>query len=194
MDLLRRSLLAAGLACALVLPAAAQAQAARPAPRVALETSEGRIVIELDAQAAPRSSANFLQYVNEHFYDGTIFHRVINGFMIQGGGFDEKMTQKPTHAPIANESTNGLKNARGSIAMARTSDPNSATAQFFINVVDNNNLDYPSFDGHGYAVFGRVVEGMEVVDRIRAVPTTNAGPFQNVPAKAVVIKSAAVLK
>jgi peptidyl-prolyl cis-trans isomerase A (cyclophilin A) len=161
---------------------------------VALETSEGRIVVELRADKAPKTVANFLQYVNDSFYDGTIFHRVIAGFMIQGGGFDAAMAEKPTRPPIPIESNNGLKNVRGAVAMARTGDPNSATAQFFINVVDNARLDYPSFDGHGYTVFGNVVEGMQVVDKIRAVPTGRRGSFENVPASPVVIKTARVAK
>ncbi len=174
------------------------AEPAAPAPaaptRVALETSEGRIVVELRADKAPKTVANFLQYVNDSFYDGTIFHRVIAGFMVQGGGFDAAMVEKPTRPPIPIESNNGLKNVRGAVAMARTGDPNSATAQFFINVVDNARLDYPSFDGHGYTVFGNVVEGMQVVDKIRAVPTGRRGSFENVPASPVVIKTARVAK
>jgi peptidyl-prolyl cis-trans isomerase A (cyclophilin A) len=174
------------------------AEPAAPAPaaptRVALETSEGRIVVELRADKAPKTVANFLQYVNDSFYDGTIFHRVIAGFMIQGGGFDAAMVEKPTRPPIPIESNNGLKNVRGAVAMARTGDPNSATAQFFINVVDNARLDYPSFDGHGYTVFGNVVEGMQVVDKIRAVATGPRGPFENVPVSPVVIKTARVAK
>jgi|GraSoiStandDraft_36_1057302.scaffolds.fasta_scaffold45066_2 peptidyl-prolyl cis-trans isomerase A (cyclophilin A) len=174
------------------------AEPAAPAPaaptRVALETSEGRIVVELRADKAPKTVANFLQYVNDSFYDGTIFHRVIAGFMIQGGGFDAAMVEKPTRPPIPIESNNGLKNVRGAVAMARTGDPNSATAQFFINVVDNARLDYPSFDGHGYTVFGNVVEGMQVVDKIRAVPTGRRGSFENVPVSPVVIKTARVAK
>jgi peptidyl-prolyl cis-trans isomerase A (cyclophilin A) len=174
------------------------AEPAAPAPaaptRVALETSEGRIVVELRADKAPKTVANFLQYVNDSFYDGTIFHRVIAGFMIQGGGFDAAMVEKPTRPPIPIESNNGLKNVRGAVAMARTGDPNSATAQFFINVVDNARLDYPSFDGHGYTVFGNVVEGMQVVDKIRAVPTGRRGPIENVPVSPVVIKTARVAK
>jgi peptidyl-prolyl cis-trans isomerase A (cyclophilin A) len=173
-------------------PAAAAAAAA--APRVAFETSEGRIVVEVNADKAPKTVANFLQYVNDGFYNGTIFHRVISGFMIQGGGFTPDMTQKPTRAPVPIESMNGLKNVRGAVAMARTGDPNSATAQFFINVVDNAMLDYPRPDGYGYAVFGTVVEGMDVVDKIRAVRTGSRGSFQDVPATPVVIKTARVIK
>jgi cyclophilin family peptidyl-prolyl cis-trans isomerase len=188
---------AAALAWLLALTVGAPAPAAEPAPapaaapaRVVLETSEGRIVMELRADKAPKSAANFLQYVNDGFYDGTIFHRVIKGFMIQGGGFTADMVQKPTRPPIPIESNNGLKNVRGSVAMARTMDPNSATAQFFINVVDNAFLNYPGQDGAGYTVFGSVVEGMDVVDKIRAVPT---GPG-DVPRTTVLIKSARVAK
>ena len=139
--------------------------------------------------------ANFLDYVKGGHYDGTIFHRVIGGFMIQGGGFTPDMAQKPTRAPIPLESRNGLKNERGTVAMARTSVPDSATAQFFINVVDNAMLDQPNArDGQGYAVFGKVVAGMDVVDRIRAVETTSVGGHQNVPAKPVLIRSATLVK
>jgi peptidyl-prolyl cis-trans isomerase A (cyclophilin A) len=172
---------------------AAPAAAAAPT-RVALETSQGRIVVELRPDKAPKTVANFVQYVNDNFYDGTIFHRVINSFMIQGGGFTDAMVQKPARAPVASESNNGLKNARGTVAMARTGDPNSATSQFFINVVDNARLDYPSFDGYGYTVFGNVVEGMDVVDKIRAVPTGRRGAFENVPVTTVVIKTARIVK
>jgi peptidyl-prolyl cis-trans isomerase A (cyclophilin A) len=170
-------------------PAFAAEPAAAPtaAPvRVALETSEGRIVVEVLPDKAPRTVANFVQYVKDGFYDDTIFHRVIKGFMIQGGGFTAAMAQKPTRPPVPIESNNGLKNVRGSLAMARTMDPNSATAQFFINVVDNAFLDYPGQDGAGYTVFGRVVEGMDVVDKIRAVPTGGG----DVPRTTVLIKSA----
>jgi peptidyl-prolyl cis-trans isomerase A (cyclophilin A) len=171
-----------------------QALAAQPAAtpgaaapvRVAFETSEGRIVVEVLPDKAPKTVANFVQYVKDGFYDGTIFHRVIKGFMIQGGGFTAAMAQKPTRPPVPIESNNGLKNVRGSLAMARTMDPNSATAQFFINVVDNAFLDYPGQDGAGYTVFGRVVEGMDVVDKIRAVPTGGG----DVPRTTVLIKSA----
>lgn len=160
--------------------------------KVTLETSKGNIELELDAEKAPISTENFVNYAKKGHYEGTIFHRVIPGFMIQGGGFDAEMQQKATDAPIKNESKNGLKNARGTIAMARTPDPNSATSQFFINVKDNTNLDYPSFDGFGYAVFGKVTAGMDVVDAIVAVPTTNHGPHQNVPQEPIVIKSAKI--
>jgi cyclophilin family peptidyl-prolyl cis-trans isomerase len=162
-------------------------------PRVTLETNYGNIVLELDAKKAPGTVANFLQYAREGFYDGTIFHRVIGDFMIQGGGFTEDFKQKPTHPPIANEASNGLKNSRGSIAMARTSDPHSATAQFFINVKDNPSLDYPGQDGFGYAVFGKVIEGMDVVDKIRQAPTGVGGPgMRDVPKDAVIIKKVTV--
>ena len=157
------------------------------AQKVKLSTSMGDIVIELDAAKAPKTVDNFVQYVKSGHYDGTVFHRVINNFMIQGGGMTADMKQKPTRAPIPLESRNGLNNVRGSVAMARTSDPNSATAQFFISVKDNDFLDAASSrDGQGYAVFGKVVSGMDVVDKIRAVPT---GPG-DVPATPVVIKSA----
>jgi cyclophilin family peptidyl-prolyl cis-trans isomerase len=141
--------------------------------KVLLKTSAGEITIALDAEKAPKSVANFLAYVDAGFYDGTIFHRVIPDFMIQGGGLDPDMQKKPTREPVENEAANGLKNVRGSIAMARTNDPHSATAQFFINHKDNPNLDHPSFDGWGYAVFGRVSEGMDVVDTIAAVKNGN---------------------
>ncbi|MDX1250653.1 MAG: peptidyl-prolyl cis-trans isomerase [Gammaproteobacteria bacterium] len=158
-------------------------------PRVLMETSLGNIVLELDRAKAPQSVDNFIKYVQDGFYDGTVFHRVINNFMIQGGGFTTDYAQKPTNNPIQNEAKNGLKNDRGTIAMARTSAPHSATAQFFINVVNNDGLNYPNPDGWGYAVFGKVVEGMDVVDKIRAVPTGSGGPFRSdVPKTQVVIK------
>jgi peptidyl-prolyl cis-trans isomerase A (cyclophilin A) len=163
-------------------------------PRVQFVTSEGRFTVELDAARAPKTVGNFLEYVRAGFYNGTVFHRVIDGFMIQGGGFDDKLAQKPTRAPIPLEAKSGLKNERGTIAMARTNVPDSATAQFFINVVDNPNLDYPKPDGNGYAVFGRVVEGMDVVDRIKALPTTSVGPHGDVPTKPVVIRTATLVK
>jgi len=172
---------------ALAAEPAAAPSAAAPV-RVVFETSEGRIVVEVLPDKAPKTVANFVQYVKDGFYDGTIFHRVIKGFMIQGGGFTPAMVQKPTRPPVPIESNNGQKNVRGSVAMARTSDPNSATAQFFINVVDNAFLDYPGQDGAGYTVFGRVVEGMDVVDKIRAVPTGGG----DVPRTPVLIKSARI--
>ena len=164
------------------------------APQVSLQTSMGEIVLELDQDKAPATVANFLQYVKSGQYKGTIFHRVIDGFMIQGGGFTPKMVEKPTRGPIQNEARNGLKNVTYSIAMARTPNPHSATAQFFINVGDNAALDYPGRDGFGYAVFGKVIRGMDVVDKIKAVPVTDVGPNQNVPVKPVLIESATLLK
>ncbi|HVN83709.1 MAG TPA: peptidylprolyl isomerase [Candidatus Binatia bacterium] len=158
-----------------------------------MQTSLGDIKIELDEAKAPVTVKNFLAYVNSKFYDGTIFHRVIPGFMIQGGGFDKDMKQKPTNAPIKNEASNGLKNDVGTLAMARTSDPDSATAQFFINVVNNENLNRPKPDGHGYAVFGKVVAGMDVVKKIETVTTTTKMPHQNVPVDPVIIKSVTVV-
>lgn len=180
------------LAAAALFAAASHAQ---DAPRVRLDTSMGAIVVELDAERAPKTVENFLTYVRDGFYDGTIFHRVIGDFMIQGGGFTADLQRKPTRADIRNEADNGLGNARGTVAMARRSDPNSASSQFFINVTDNPALDFksPSPRGWGYAVFGRVVEGMDVVDAIRVVPTTTRGPYQNVPATPVIIEHAVVL-
>jgi peptidyl-prolyl cis-trans isomerase A (cyclophilin A) len=161
-------------------------------PQVILETSLGSITLELDPQQAPITVANFLGYVDSGFYDGTIFHRVIPGFMIQGGGFDEAMDEKKTGPSIKNEAGNGLSNRRGTIAMARTSVVDSATSQFFINSVDNFFLDHrnESTDGYGYCVFGHVIEGLEVVDRIAKVPTGNLGYFQDVPQEPVIILSA----
>jgi len=166
---------------------------AAAAPTVEFETSEGKITLELNADAAPKTTANFLDYVRSGFYDGTIFHRVIDGFMIQGGGFEPGMKQKPTRAPIPNEAKNGLKNLVGTIAMARTQDPNSATAQFFINVVDNGSLDYPSPDGWGYAVFGKVTDGLETVMKIAKVRTTQKGYYGDVPAQDVIIRTARIV-
>ena len=185
--LARRALGAAALALAVALPAAAQ--------NVRLATSEGDIVLELDHAKAPKTVDNFVQYVKSGHYDGTIFHRVIPGFMIQGGGMKPDLNEKPTRAPIPLESRNGLSNLRGTVAMARTMVADSATAQFFINVVDNPFLDQPAArDGNGYAVFGKVVSGMEVVDKIRAVPTQTKGMHQNVPVQPVIIKHATVEK
>ena len=160
--------------------------------KVILHTSHGDITLALDDQEAPATVANFLQYVRDGHYDNTVFHRVIDGFMIQGGGFEPGMRQKSTRAPVANEAANGLRNERYTVAMARTSDPHSATAQFFINVADNAFLDYkgPSAQGWGYCVFGRVVAGTDVVERIKGVPTGNAGMHQNVPRDDVVITRA----
>ena len=165
------------------------------APHVKLHTSLGDIVIKLDKEKAPVSVENFLAYVKDGHYDGTIFHRVIPGFMAQGGGFTEKWDQKPTKAPIKNEADNGLLNKRGTIAMARTSDPQSATAQFFINYADNAFLDYksPTPSGWGYAVFGEVVQGMDVVDKMATVPTGRGGPMPtDVPKTPIVIQKATV--
>lgn len=162
--------------------------------KVLLETSLGNITLELDAEKAPKTVANFVDYVNSGHFDGLVFHRVIRGFMIQGGGYDETFAQRKTRAPIENEARNGLSNARGSIAMARTGDPHSATSQFFINHVDNARLDYPSFDGWGYAVFGKVVEGMDVVDKIAETPTGSTPPFgRDVPTTTIVIKQVTVV-
>ncbi|MEX3946438.1 peptidylprolyl isomerase [Paraburkholderia sp. EG287A] len=161
---------------------------------VELHTNHGVIKLELNAEKAPKTVANFLNYVKNGHYDGTVFHRVIDGFMIQGGGFDAGMKQKPTEAPIENEANNGLKNERGSIAMARTNDPHSASAQFFINVADNDFLNHssPTPQGWGYAVFGKVVEGLEVVDKIKKVKTGSKGFHQDVPVDDVVIEKAVV--
>ncbi len=159
---------------------------------VTMETSMGNIVIELDRQAAPVTTKNFLEYVQAGFYDGTIFHRVIPGFMIQGGGFTANLKKKNTRSPIINEGWNSPSNARGTIAMARTGDPNSATSQFFINHVDNAPLNYVDSEQPGYAVFGKVTEGMDVVDAIAAVKTTTRNGMQNVPVEPVIIKSARV--
>lgn len=179
---------------ALSLSGAALMAYAADAPRVQLKTSMGDIVLELDADKAPITTANFLKYVKSGQYNGTIFHRVIGNFMIQGGGFDQNMREKPTQAPIKNEAKNGLKNEAYTIAMARTSDPQSAAAQFFINVANNRPLDYPGSDGWGYAVFGKVVQGTDVVDKIKQVRTGSSGMFDDVPLTPVVIQSATVLK
>lgn len=161
-------------------------------PQVVLETSLGPIVLELYHEQAPITVANFLRYVDSHFYDGTIFHRVIPGFMIQGGGFTEAMEEKHTEAPIKNEAGNGLSNLRGTVAMARTAVVDSATSQFFINTVDNFYLDHQdtSIEGYGYCVFGQVTKGMEIVDRIQKIPTGTVGYFQDVPQEPVIILSA----
>ncbi|MGB7541981.1 MAG: peptidylprolyl isomerase [Burkholderiales bacterium] len=167
-------------------------------PRVEFRTSAGSFILEIYPDKAPKTAANFLRYVKDGFYSGTVFHRVIDGFMIQGGGFDRDMRKKATRAPIENEAgiamSGGLKNDLGTVAMARTPDPHSATAQFFINVKNNDFLNYrePSAQGYGYAVFGRVIEGMDTVTRIAKAPTTTVGPYQNVPQQPVVIESASV--
>ncbi len=164
-------------------------------PRVELKTSMGNIVIALYADKSPKTVANFLRYVDDGFYAGTVFHRVIDDFMIQGGGFTIDFMQKPTRAAIENEAGNGVKNTRGTLAMARTGDPHSATAQFFINVADNISLDHtaPTQSGFGYCVFGEVVEGIDVVDQMRKVSTASRGPHQNVPVTAIVIERATAL-
>jgi len=159
---------------------------------ITLKTNFGDIVIELDEAAAPKTCANFKQYVEDGHYDGTIFHRVINGFMIQGGGMGDDMIPKPTRDPIENEASNGLKNVTGSVAMARTNAPHSATSQFFINIKDNSFLDHPGHDGWGYCVFGKVVDGMEVVNRIKDVATGNQHGHQDVPLEPVVIEKAEI--
>jgi len=164
-------------------------------PQVELKTNHGNIVVELYADKAPKTVANFLQYVKDGHYSGTIFHRVIDGFMIQSGGFDRDMREKRSRPPIENEAGNGLKNDLGTLAMARTPNPHSASAQFFINLKHNEFLNYrePTPQGYGYAVFGKVVKGMEVVNRIAKVPTGNAGAHQNVPREPVIIESATVI-
>jgi cyclophilin family peptidyl-prolyl cis-trans isomerase len=173
--------------------------AAQDAPKVKLETSMGDIVLELYPDKAPKTVANFLQYVKDGHYNGTVFHRVINGFMIQGGGYDAKYAERPTRPPVPHEGREvrekgGPKNLAGTIAMARTSDPNSATAQFFINVVDNGRLD-PTPQSPGYTTFGKVVSGMETVNKIKTIPTGAGGPFpSDVPQTPVIIKSATLVK
>ncbi|OHC62166.1 MAG: peptidyl-prolyl cis-trans isomerase A [Rhodocyclales bacterium GWA2_65_20] len=162
-------------------------------PQLELKTSQGTLIIELYQDKAPKTVENFLQYAKDNFFNGTIFHRVIPGFMIQGGGFTPDMKQKDTRAQIQNEARNGLKNETGTLAMARTGDPHSASAQFFINLKDNSFLDYPGRDGWGYAVFGKVVQGLDIVQKIAMVPTANAGPHQNVPTTPVLIESVKLL-
>ncbi|MBU3609452.1 peptidylprolyl isomerase [Polynucleobacter wuianus] len=174
-------------------------QAAIAGPKVEFKTTMGNFVVELDDVKAPKTTANFLNYVKSGFYNGTIFHRVIDGFMIQGGGFTPDLVQKPTNAPVASEADNGLKNNTYTIAMARTSDPDSATAQFFINVKDNEGLNYPNAMGNGYTVFGKVISGTQTIDAIRKVPTMVApaprmGRMADVPSKTVIIESATVVK
>jgi peptidyl-prolyl cis-trans isomerase A (cyclophilin A)/peptidyl-prolyl cis-trans isomerase B (cyclophilin B) len=182
------------LALSIALLLAQGAFAANPSyPEVELKTSLGKITLELYPDKAPKTVENFLEYVKSGHYNGTIFHRVIAGFMIQGGGFDANFNEKPTRAPIANESDNGLKNNIGTVAMARTSDPNSATAQFFVNVADNDFLNRPGQDGWGYCVFGKVIKGMDVVNKIAAVPTGSHPPYDDVPLSAVLIESVKLL-
>lgn len=200
---------ACGFALAM-MPAAASAQSATPStpsttegttimstsPRVKLQTNQGDIVITLNAEKAPKTVENFINYVNSGFYNGTVFHRVIDGFMIQGGGFEPGLKQKPTQAPIENEANNGLKNDKYTLAMARTSDPHSATAQFFINVSNNDFLNFtsPTPNGWGYAVFATVTEGNDIVEKIKGVKTGNSGFHQNVPTEDVVIEKAEILE
>ena len=188
----RRALCALGFALMGLSPLAM----AQEAPRVKFITNAGEFVVEVYPDKAPKTVDNFLQYVRDKHYDGTIFHRVIGNFMIQGGGMEPGMKQKATRAPIDNEADNGLPNKRGSIAMARTNDPHSATAQFFINVVDNAFLNFsaPTPSGWGYAVFGEVIEGMDVVDAIRQVKTGSSGFHQDVPKEDVVIQSAEIIE
>ena len=178
------------LAICLALPMTGQTQTTT---QVRFQTTMGNFVVELYPAKAPKTVQNFVQYAQDKHFDGTIFHRVIDGFMVQGGGFTADMAQKPTRAPIPLEIDRSLKNERGTIAMARTGNPNSATAQFFINLVDNANLNAPQPDGYGYAVFGKVVSGMETIDAIRSVATRNQNGFQNVPATPITITTATVL-
>lgn len=202
-------LMACTFAMAALLPAAASAASAAQStstskgstsmttsPRVKLQTNHGDMVITLDAAKAPKTVENFLTYVREGFYNGTIFHRVMDGFMIQGGGFEPGMKQKTTHAAVENEANNGLKNDKYTVAMARTNDPHSATAQFFINVANNDFLNHtsPTAQGWGYAVFGKITEGTDIADKIKGVKTGNSGFHQNVPAEDVIIEKAEILE
>lgn len=187
--LTRRAVALLALVACIALPAQAQSTS-----RVKFQTSQGDFVVELQADKAPKTVENFLRYVADKHYEGTVFHRVIDGFMVQGGGFTPAMVQKPTRAPIPLEANNGLKNDVGTIAMARSGNPNSATSQFFINVANNASLNAPQPDGHGYAVFGKVVSGMDVIDKIRQSPTGNQGGFQNVPTTPISINSVNLVK
>jgi peptidyl-prolyl cis-trans isomerase A (cyclophilin A)/peptidyl-prolyl cis-trans isomerase B (cyclophilin B) len=182
------------LLTALGLTISVQAAGAADNPQVTLKTSMGNVVLELYPEKAPKTVENFLKYVRNGHYNGTIFHRVIPDFMVQGGGFDKDMKQKPTGSTIENEAKNGLKNDAYTVAMARTSDPHSASAQFFINVNENSFLNYPSRDGWGYAVFGKVIQGTDVVNKMKSVETTSSGMHQNVPVKPIVIESASITK
>ena len=189
-----RSALSLRLAGALLALGFAGSAFAFANPQVSIKTTMGDMVVELDAEHAPKSTANFLQYVKSGYYKGTVFHRVIDGFMIQTGGYTEKLIDKPgVRKPIPSESKNGLSNKPYTLAMARTGDPNSATSQFFINVNDNAGLDYPGQDGVGYTVFGRVVQGQETVDKIKGVMVDDMRGMQNVPVTPIVIRSATVL-
>ena len=180
------------ISCLILIQSVAIGNSSESSPRIVLETSKGTIFIELYPDKAPLTVKNFMAYVDSGFYDGTIFHRVIPRFMIQGGGFTSDMKRKPTKAPVRNEADNGMKNNRGTIAMARTQDPHSATAQFFINTVDNDFLNHRSKSGQawGYAVFGKVIQGMDVVDTIATMKTENAGMMRNVPVESVLIVKA----
>jgi peptidyl-prolyl cis-trans isomerase A (cyclophilin A) len=191
--MIRKTIIAVTL-CLLLGGLASSVGAAGGNPKVLMVTSLGNVKIELYRKEAPVTVKNFLTYVREGFYGGTIFHRVISGFMVQGGGFTSDMKVKQTGKPIKNEAANGLRNDRGTIAMARTADPNSAAAQFFINLVNNNGLNSPQPDGYGYAVFGRVIEGMDVVDRIAGLRTGMRKGMQDVPIEPVVIRSMKVVK
>lgn len=179
--------------CFFLCAAALLSPAASAAPTIEMLTSKGRIVLELDSERAPKTVQNFVQYVRAGFYDATIFHRVIPGFMVQGGGFTAQMEEKGAAHAVANEARNGLKNERGTIAMARTADPHSARSQFFLNQRDNVPLNHPSPDGWGYAVFGRITQGIDVVDAIAAVPTGRRGGHENVPLEPVVIETVRIL-
>jgi len=190
-----RSITGRALTTAAALTLAAGCTLAQEAPRVKFATSAGDFVVEVYPDKAPKTVANFLQYVKDKHYDGTIFHRVIDNFMVQGGGFDASYRQKPTRPPIPLEASNGLKNDLGTIAMARTSDPNSATAQFFINVKNNAMLNAPAPDGYGYTVFGKVVSGSDVIQKIKSMPTGAGGPFpSDVPKTTILINSATLEK
>ena len=192
--MLRIRSLFAGLVCAFAVSAAVAATPQVSSnQRVQFKTSMGNFTVEVYPDKAPKTVTNFLQYVKDGFYKGTIFHRVMDGFMIQGRGFTPDMKQKDTRPPVEIESKNGLKNDKYTIAMARTMDPNSATAQFYVNVVDNNMLNYPGQDGYGYTVFGKIVDGTDTIDKIKAVETTTKFPHQNVPVKPILIESATVV-
>jgi cyclophilin family peptidyl-prolyl cis-trans isomerase len=182
------------LLTALGLTMSMQTAGAADNPQVTLTTSMGNVVMELYPEKAPKTVENFLKYVKSGHYSGTIFHRVIPDFMVQGGGFDKDMKQKPTGSTVENEAKNGLKNEAYTVAMARTSDPHSASAQFFINVKENSFLNYPGRDGWGYTVFGKIIQGTEVIDKMKSVDTTNSGMHRNVPTKPIVIESASITK
>ncbi len=195
-SVLKTILAAAGLTSILAAPLPSMAApTSKKRTMVKIQTNKGAFVLELDAAKAPETVANFLQYVKDGAYDNTVFHRVINGFMVQGGGFEPGMKQKPTRAPVKNEADNGLKNDKYTVAMARTNDPHSATAQFFVNVADNDFLNFrsPTPQGWGYCVFGKVVEGTEVIDAIKAVKTGNKGFHQDVPVEDVIIEKAEII-